>query len=78
MLQKPAIHSDPQTQEERIMRHSGHLQIVEVGTEVVVAAIREVAEAVMTIVEDIREEVEAAMKEITLVAAEDKIGRAHV
>jgi hypothetical protein len=50
------------------MRHSGHLQIVEVGTEVVVAAIREVAVADMT---DIREEVEAAMMEITVVAAED-------
>jgi hypothetical protein len=53
------------------MRHLGHLQIVEVDIEVVVAVIREEVEAAMTIVEDIREEAEAAMKEISVVAEED-------
>ena len=70
-LSRPVTHSDPQTQEEKIMRHLGHLQIVEVDIEVVVAVIREEVEAAMTIVEDIREEAEAAMKEISVVAEED-------
>ena len=70
-LSRPATLSDPQTLEEKIMRHLAHLQIAEVDIEVVVEAIREVAEAGMTMAEDIREEAEAAMKEISVVALED-------